>query len=129
MAFVESARQRVEELQDAEDGGLLKERKILELMLEHCVGRANAKTWPELEAILRRNGVEVSQNSFQQQHTCRQGDIFIGSNDRQPYRGYFLIQDLQDAELMRSWYENRMASTQANMDNLDRLIDEAFGVD
>ena len=49
MAFVESARQRVAELSDAEDTGLIRERKILEVMLEHCVGRANAKNWGELE--------------------------------------------------------------------------------
>ena len=71
----------------------------------------------------------MSRNVFQQQHTDRQGDIFVGSNDHGEVRGYFLIQDLQDAQIMRGWYENRMAATRANMDNLDRLIDEAFGVD
>ncbi len=129
MAFVESARQRVAELSDAEDTGLIRERKILEVMLEHCVGRANAKNWGELERLFEQRGIRVSRNVFQQQHTDRQGDIFVGSNDHGEVRGYFLIQDLQDAQIMRGWYENRMAATRANMDNLDRLIDEAFGVD
>lgn len=129
MAFIESARQRVVELVDAEDAGLIKERKIIEVMLEHCAGRENAKTWTELELLFEQRGIRVSRNAFQQQHTDRQGDIFIGSNDRGEVSGYFLIQDLQDAEIMRNWYENRMASTQANMDNLDRLIDEVFEVD
>mgnify|MGYP000850243332 CR=1 FL=1 len=129
MAFVESARQRVSELRDAEDAGLIRERKILEVMLEHCVGRENAKNWGELETLFEQRGIHVSRNAFQQQHTDRQGDIFIGSNDRGEVSGYFLIQDLQDALIMRNWYENRMAATQANMDNLERLIDEAFGAD
>lgn len=56
------------DLQGAEDSASIKERKILEIMLEHCVGRQNAKKWAELSTLFAQNGINVVQQSFQQLH-------------------------------------------------------------
>ena len=52
----------------------------------------------------------------------RTGEVFIGSNDHEPCKGYFLIQDKEDAEVMKRWYEKRIGIEQGHLDHLKRLI-------
>jgi len=48
--------------------------------------------------------------------------MYIGSNDHQPYRGYFVIAEREDAELMADWYQRRMAREQEHLGHLNQLI-------
>jgi hypothetical protein len=49
-------------------------------------------------------------------------EIFIGSNDHGLGRGYFLIQDKDDAEIMRQWYQHRIQVEQEHLIQLEALI-------
>jgi hypothetical protein len=100
------------------------DRLILEFLLQHGVGRANAQPWPAIQAHLQLHGFEWRLQTFQQGllKISREGDMYIGSNDHQPYRGYFIIADREDAELMADWYARRIVAEQARLDHLTHLI-------
>jgi len=104
------------------------ERIILDFLLENGVGRANAQPWAAIEAELMRHGFDWRIQKFQQGllKTSREGDMYIGSNDRLPYRGYFIISEPGDANLMAEWYRKRMATEQARLDNLTGLINQQW---
>jgi hypothetical protein len=99
-------------------------RLALEYLLAHGRGRANAQPWRNIQAHLRANGIAMSQPAFQQTvlRGTRSNNIFIGSNDHGPTRGYFLIEDDQDAQIMRDWYQNRINKEVTNLQHLDALI-------
>jgi hypothetical protein len=123
MPFVESAR--------AAAGQLPREnqtRVVLDYLLQHGVGRGNARPWPQIEAHLNANGIFITREVFQQTILAesRSGDIFIGSNDHGASRGYFLIQDPEDAHVAREFYTRRIAAQQANLDRLDALIQQQW---
>jgi len=117
MAFTNSALLRVAALPPNQP-----ERIVLEFLLQQGTGRANAQPWSALEAHLARNGVLMSQRAFQQGilKATRENEIFIASNDHGASRGYFLIVDQQDAEIMRDWYVNRIATETARLNALRR---------
>ena len=119
MAFINSARLAIQQLPQ---GDLT--RVVLEYLLQHGLGRVNARPWSQIEADLSANGIYISQQQFQQGilAASRAGDIFIGSNDHGTGRGYFLIQDRDDAEFAREFYNRRIAAQQANLDHLNALI-------
>lgn len=98
-------------------------RIVLEYLLHHGVGRANARPWSNIEDHLNAHGIFMSQTQFQQTilKETRSGDVFIGSNDHGA-RGYFLIQDRADADMAREFYERRIAAEQTNLDHLNSLI-------
>jgi hypothetical protein len=100
------------------------ERCILAFLLANAVGRHNAVTWPTIEKHLQRHGHSIRQQTFQQGllKQSREGSVFIGSNDHGEGRGYFLIQDREDAEVMRVWYLRRIQVEQGHLDQLDHLI-------
>jgi len=62
----------------------------------------------------------MSQQTFQQGilKRTRECDLFIGSNDHGIAKGYFLIQDQADAEIMRDWYAKRINVEVARLKNL-----------
>lgn len=119
MPFVDSARVAVQRLPQGDST-----RVVLEYLLQHGLGRLSARPWPLLEAHLKANGILISQQQFQQGilAATRSGDIFIGSNDHGTGRGYFLIQDRDDAEFAREFYSRRIAAQQTNLDRLNALI-------
>ena len=105
------------------------ERIILDYLLAHGVGRANAQPWSAIEAELSRYGFEWRLQTFQQGllKASREGDMYIGSNDHGEYRGYFIIADRKDAELMADWYKRRISVEQSRLDNLTNLMQLEFG--
>ncbi len=119
MAFLDSAQKYVSTLQSGS-----KERFILEFLLNNAVGRYNAQPWPAIEKHLKLKGIEIRQQTFQQGllKQSRTGEIFIGSNDHDPSRGYFIIKDKEDAEVMKQWYEKRIGIEQGHLDHLEKLM-------
>lgn len=101
------------------------ERVILEFLRDNAVGRANAKPWSAIHAELDRHGYDWRLQKFQQGllKASREGDLYIGSNDHGAYKGYFLIADREDAQLMESWYRRRMETERARLENLQGLVD------
>ncbi len=77
MPFADSARAALQIL-NADDPM----RVVLEYLLNHGLGRANAHPWPDIEAHLATQDIKMSQTQFQQGILAdtRSGDIFIGSN-------------------------------------------------
>ena len=119
MQLVDAARALVQQLSPND-----KTRLVLEYLLQHAVGRANAQPWSSIEDHLNTHGISMSQIQFQQTILAetRSGDIFIGSNDHGAGRGYFLIQDRTDAVFTREFYTRRIAAQEANIRRLDALI-------
>jgi hypothetical protein len=99
-------------------------RIALEYLLANGRGRSRAQPWRNIQAHLRANGILMSQQAFQQSvlKETRSNNIFIGSNDHGKSRGYFLIEDDQDAQIMRDWYDRRIRKEQANLNHLDALM-------
>lgn len=104
-------------------------RIVLDYLLENAVGRVNARGWPAIDAHLRSHGIEIRQQTFQYGliKASREGDMYIGSYDKNPCRGYFIIADQEDAELMASWYEARIQRETQHLDHLRELIVEQWG--
>jgi hypothetical protein len=93
-------------------------------MLAHAVGVQNARSWNAIQAELHENDIRMSKEQFQQTILAetRRGQIWIGSTDHGRRRGYFLIQDHGDAMTARNFIADRIAAQQANLNNLDQLI-------
>jgi hypothetical protein len=104
------------------------ERCILQFLLANALGRHNAVTWPTIKRHLERHGHSSRQQTFQQGllKQSREGSVFIGSNDHGVGQGYFLIQDKEDAEVMRGFYRRRIAVEQGHLTQLDNLINSHF---
>lgn len=115
MSFVNNARTRAASLPFGNE-----EKLVLDFLIVNGVGRMNAQPWGVLEAYLSSNGVSMTQQRFQQGilKQTRENDVFIGSNDHGRSRGYFLIDTIQDAEMMRDWYQRRIDTEQNRLDNL-----------
>lgn len=101
---------------------------ILEFLIKNATGRHNAQPWSALEAHLTHHGVTIRQQTFQQGllKRSREGQLFIGSNDHGVGRGYFLIQDKEDAEVMRQWYLRRIQVEQGHLNQLVALIEHQW---
>jgi hypothetical protein len=123
MPFLSEAQKYVQTLQPGSA-----ERLILEFLLQNAVGRYNSQPWPALEKYLRRHQVSIRQQTFQQGllKKSREGPVFIGSNDHGTGRGYFLIQDKEDAEVMRQWYVRRIQVEQGHLNQLEALIKQQW---
>ena len=100
------------------------ERIILEFLLAHGLGRANAQPWRNIEAELAAHGIAMTQTQFQQSFLkeTRSNNIFLGSNDHGRARGYFIITNDADAQVMRDWYNNRIQKELINLRHLDALM-------
>ena len=123
MPFLSAAQSHVQILQPGSA-----DRLILEILLQSAVGRHNAKPWSALETHLKRHNVSIRQQAFQQGllKKSREGQVFIGSNDHGVGRGYFLIQDREDAEIIRQWYLRRIQVEQGHLDQLETLIQQQW---
>lgn len=113
MSFLKAAHDRAKALPATD-----RTRVVLEYLLQHGVGRANAVKWKVLSAYLEAKGVPMSQIVFQ--HTIlaasrsSSSDYFIASSRL----GYFLIETPDDAIAMRDWYQDRIAQETSNLSNL-----------
>ena len=119
MAFVDDARPHLAALPaDSVDA------IILEFLLERGIGRRNAQSWRKIDERLRQRGFRVRKQHFQHGllAASREGTLFIGSTNR----GYFLVQDRQDAAAMQRWYRERIAVEQSHLDQLNMLVAESF---
>jgi hypothetical protein len=123
MAFIKSVASEVAGLRPNDPY-----RVCLEYLDQKARGRAQAKTWTEIEAELTTHGINMSREEFQQTllKRSRGGNIFIGSNDHGPFRGYFLIVDEEDAEIAREFYCRRIHTQQTNLDHLEDLMRREF---
>lgn len=105
------------------------DRCILSFLIEKAVGRANAKTWGEIDAHLQQQGhSSVRQQTFQQGvlKDSREGESFIGSTDKQPDAGYFLIADRRDAEVVSDFIIRRLTTQQNRLQHLRDLVNRTF---
>jgi hypothetical protein len=93
-------------------------RITLEYMSQHAVGHQNPVPLGRIVAHLQAQGVNISETGFQQTvlAASRDADYFIGSGSR----GYFLIDTIDDAIVMRDFYETRIRVEQQNPGNLRR---------
>lgn len=123
MAFSNSATAAINDLPPEDP-----QRVVLEYFLQHARGRSNAKTWDQIEAHLSTTEVHLTREQFQQGilANTRSGEIFIGSNDRNPGAGYFLIETREDAEFAREFYARRIAAQQTHLSHLDELIEQEW---
>ena len=105
MSFLPAVSARIAALPPTEP-----ERIFLEFMEVNAVGRANSKAWSIIESHLHTRGIILNQRQFQQGilKRTREGNVYIGSNDHGVGRGYFIIDEIEDAELMRNWYQTRI---------------------
>jgi hypothetical protein len=78
MSFVNSAIHRASVLPAADE-----ERIVLEFLIANGVGRSNAQPWRVIQEHLKKHGVSMQQQRFQQGilKRTRENDVFIGSND------------------------------------------------
>lgn len=118
MPFLTSARDRASSLPTGS-----REKIILDYLLSNAIGRANAKPWKLISAHLATHGISIAQQTFQQGllKESRENDIFIASTDHGRSKGYYLIEEPDDATLMKDWYENRISAEQARLENLMRI--------
>jgi len=99
-------------------------RVLLQYLLENAVGHANAKPWSAIERHFIATNIQMNKEQFQQSllKASREGDIFIGSNDHNPGRGYFLIETQQDAEIAREFYARRIRVQETHLNHLEALV-------
>lgn len=93
---------------------------ILNYLIANAVGSANAVPWGAIYNHLLTYGIAMSQQSFQHGLLAdsRSMPCFIGSYDKGKRKGYFIIDTIFDAELMRDWYQDRITKEQYHVDKL-----------
>lgn len=105
------------------------QRKILEYLLEHAMGRKNVKSWATIEADLMAQGIQnlPSKEAFQVGllGSTRKGDAFVGSSPK----GYFIIDSREDAYVTRDFYINRITTEAARLQLLQKLIETEYPLD
>jgi hypothetical protein len=85
------------------------------------IGRSNPITLPSIVAAVNsRLNSPLTQTQWQTLvlKRSRTGTCFIGSGSR----GYYIIDTIDDAITMRDFYESRIRSEQAHLDNLRRQV-------
>ena len=94
-------------------------RITLDYLLDNGIGRNNPVPLNVIVNHIISQGINISRTEFQQTvlKETREGDIFIGTSNR----GCFLIQDVDDAIVVRDFYENRIRAEQHHLDNLRSL--------
>lgn len=91
-------------------------RLTLEYLSQRAVGLQHPVPLETIIDHLQGLGVEISPNGFPQTvlAASRAGDYFIGSGQH----GYFLIDTIDDALVMRDFYQMRIQAEQQHLDNL-----------
>lgn len=106
------------------------EREALNYLICNAVGHENAKAWPRIEEHLRvLNITTMTKKDFQQGLVTRsrRENWFIGSNDNGKYRGFFIIEKLEDVLYTAGFKERRILSEIANYYNLSAHCKGQFG--
>jgi hypothetical protein len=98
-------------------------RVTLEFLMQNAVGRTNAVPLDAIIKHLKQRKIQMSETDFQQGILAksRSADYFIGSGRR----GYFLIDDIRDAEEMRDFYTDRITAETQNLGKLRREAQKA----
>ena len=93
-------------------------RLTLEYLSQNGVGHQNPVPLDRIVAHLQTQGVNITNTGFQQTvlKASRAADYYIGSGSR----GYFLIDTIDDAIVMRDFYATRIQAEQQNLANLRR---------
>lgn len=101
-------------------------RLTLEYLCQHAVGRRNPVPLDRIVAHLKARGIKITNTGFQQTvlAASRAADYFIGSG----CRGYFLINTIVDALVMRDFYETRIKAEQQNLSNLKNSRYHLIGI-
>lgn len=96
------------------------EHAILDYLWKNARGHASAKTWDEIVAHCSSYGVSDDRRPFQHGllANTRAEDVFIGSGPR----GYFIVQDRDDAKIMADFYKSRIATETTHLNHLNALI-------
>jgi len=124
MAFYETCQNLAKDLKEDDPN-----RKILEYLLTNAVGRKNLKSWDKIETDLVAAGVEnlPSKENFQTGllGKTRECEAFIGSSPK----GFFIINDREDAYVTRDFYIKRITTQAARLDKLQKLIERQYPID
>ncbi len=96
------------------------EHAILDFLINNAVGADNAKSWDAIETHCAGLPVLVDKLDFQQGFLAqtRDGDVFIGACPK----GYFIIQDRDDALVAADFYRSRIAREQEHVAHLQDLV-------
>lgn len=91
----------------------------LSYLVASGTGYGNAKTIDQILEQLKAHGMSLSGKVFQTTllKATRESDVFIGSGPN----GFFLIESLGDACVMRDFYLNRIAAEEHHLGHLVRL--------
>lgn len=115
MSFLPAARAYASTLPPSSSGAIL-----FNYLIANAVGSSNAATWDALASHLASHGIVMSQQTFQHGLLADSRSLacFIGSYDKGKKRGYFIIDTIFDAELMRDWYLQRIAKETYHVNKL-----------
>lgn len=93
---------------------------ILEYLINNALGAGNAKSWDAIEAHCAGIPIGVDKLDFQQGFLAetRDGGVFIGSCSK----GYFIIQDRDDAIVAADFYRTRIDRQQEHLIHLESLV-------
>jgi hypothetical protein len=96
------------------------ERIILGHLINTAQGRDNASPWKSIENVLLAFGLSMSKEDFQQGllKRSRQSPFYIGSW----HKGYFLIVDEADANVMIDFYHQRVHAELQAIISLQKLL-------
>lgn len=96
------------------------EHAILDFLLSNAAGAGNAKSWDAIETHCAGIAVTVDKLVFQQGFLAqtRDGDVFIGACPK----GYFIIQNRDDALVAADFYRARIAREQEHLTHLQDLV-------
>lgn len=94
------------------------EAAILTFLVNNAVGKANAKSWKKINAHLRSLPTPIVMVKQDFQHGLlshsRENNYFIGSSNK----GFFIIDDIQDARASASYYRSRIQSETMHLSQL-----------
>ncbi len=94
------------------------ETEILSFLISNAVGRTNAKSWKKINAHLRNLPTPIVMVKQDFQHGLlshsRANNYFIGSSNR----GFFIIDDVQDARTSAGYYRSRIQSETMHLSQL-----------
>ena len=93
---------------------------ILGYLINNAIGANNAKSWDAIEAHCSGILIGVDKLDFQQGFLAetRDGGVFIGSCSR----GYFIIQDRDEAMVAADFYRTRIERQKEHLTHLRDLV-------
>lgn len=99
-------------------------RAILEYLRDNAMGSEMAKSWNKIRSHLASKNLVCTKEWFQQNllKESRNGNLFIGSTDRGVAKGYFIIRNRADVEVMVEFYQRRINVEKSHLDHIYNLI-------